>query len=73
MTEMPSLTSSRHRDYLEKCLRCLQNYLDKQQEDNIAIGAEELRLAVKWLATITGQVTSEDILDVIFKDFCIGK
>jgi tRNA modification GTPase len=37
------------------------------------ITAEELRLAAQALGRITGRVDIEDVLDVIFKDFCIGK
>ena len=74
MSEMPSLTQQRHRDMLIKCLNCLKSYLyKKDQEQDFALIAEELRLAVKWLGTITGHVTTEQILDVIFRDFCIGK
>lgn len=35
--------------------------------------AEELRVAVHALGRLTGRVDVEDILDVIFRDFCIGK
>ena len=35
--------------------------------------AEELRLAAQALGRLTGRVDVEDILDVIFRDFCIGK
>ena len=35
--------------------------------------AEELRLASRALGRLTGRVDVEDILDVIFRDFCIGK
>ena len=35
--------------------------------------AEELRLAAQTLGRLTGRVDVEDILDVIFRDFCIGK
>jgi len=35
--------------------------------------AEELRLAAQALGRLTGKVDVEDILDVIFRDFCIGK
>jgi tRNA modification GTPase len=37
------------------------------------IVAEELRLAARALGRLTGRVDVEDILDVIFRDFCIGK
>jgi tRNA modification GTPase len=35
--------------------------------------AEELRLAARSLGRLTGRVDVEDILDVVFRDFCIGK
>jgi tRNA modification GTPase len=35
--------------------------------------AEDLRLAANSLARLTGRVDVEDVLDVIFRDFCIGK
>ena len=35
--------------------------------------AEELRAAAMTLGQLTGRVDVEDILDVIFRDFCIGK
>jgi tRNA modification GTPase len=35
--------------------------------------AEDLRLAARALGRVTGRVDVEDLLDVIFNDFCIGK
>jgi tRNA modification GTPase len=35
--------------------------------------AEDLRLAWRSLGRITGHVDVEDLLDVIFRDFCLGK
>jgi tRNA modification GTPase len=35
--------------------------------------AEQLRLAASGLGRLTGRVDVEDILDVIFRDFCVGK
>ena len=76
---MPSLTQQRHRDNLTKCVECLNSYLKKMSEAkrsdsyDLALIAEELRIATKWLGNITGDVTSEHVLDVIFRDFCIGK
>lgn len=79
MNELPAITQQRYRDNLSKCKQSLANYLElaKCSHDNVepdyAIVAEELRVAARWLGLITGQVTSEQILDVIFRDFCIGK
>ena len=35
--------------------------------------AEQLRLAARALGKLLGRVDVEDVLDVIFRDFCIGK
>jgi tRNA modification GTPase len=37
------------------------------------LAAEELRTAVHSLGRLLGRVDVEDILDAIFRDFCIGK
>ena len=37
------------------------------------IVAVDVALAADALGTITGEVTSEDILDAVFREFCIGK
>jgi len=66
----PSLTRLRHRQALEACRDSLTRALTA---DEAALAAEDLRLAVRALGRITGQVDVEDLLDVIFKEFCIGK
>ncbi len=40
---------------------------------DLVISIEYLRLAIRSLGTITGVVYTEELLDVIFRDFCIGK
>ena len=35
--------------------------------------AEEVRLAARALARLVGRIDVEDLLDVVFRDFCIGK
>ena len=40
---------------------------------DVEVIVEELRSAANSLARITGHVDVEDLLDIIFKDFCIGK
>ncbi len=42
-------------------------------EQTLDLAAEELRSALRQLGRITGTVGVEDILDVVFRDFCIGK
>lgn len=40
---------------------------------DLAIAAQYLRSAIRCIGQISGHVNSEEILDVIFRDFCIGK
>ncbi|KAL6469299.1 hypothetical protein MHYP_G00228230 [Metynnis hypsauchen] len=68
----PSLTQTRHRAHLQKCAGALNQYYEYRDTD-LALAAEGLRLGLSSLGRITGKVGAEDILDVIFRDFCIGK
>jgi tRNA modification GTPase len=68
--DQPVLTRLRHRDALEDCRCCLDRGLAVAA---VELKAEELRLGVRSLGRITGRVDVEDILDVIFREFCIGK
>ena len=61
----------RHRNALQGCLGCLENALIERPE--IELRAEELRKAADTLAKVTGRVDVDDLLDVIFREFCIGK
>ncbi|XP_074650736.1 5-taurinomethyluridine-[tRNA] synthase subunit GTPB3, mitochondrial-like [Tubulanus polymorphus] len=67
-----SFTRSRHRLHITRCLDGLQSYLYLKNTD-IVLAANELRKSIYQLGKITGQVTTDEILDVLFKDFCIGK
>lgn len=42
-------------------------------DEDIVCAAEELRYAANAVGKITGQIGVEDILDTIFREFCIGK
>ena len=68
--EMPVLTRARHRQALEDAALSLERAL---AADLAELRAEDLRLALRSLGRITGTVDVEDLLDVIFRDFCIGK
>jgi len=70
----PSLvTRERHRNALSETAAALERALAEGQGGREDIIAEELRLAARALGRLTGRVDVEDILDVIFRDFCIGK
>ena len=64
------LTRERHRHALENCRAHLQAAL---VQPDLVLMAEDMRLAARALGRITGRVDVEDLLDVIFRDFCIGK
>ena len=66
----PALTRLCHRQALEECAEALVRF---ERAAAPELAAEDVRLAVRALGRITGRVDVEDILDVIFGDFCIGK
>jgi tRNA modification GTPase len=66
----PVLTRARHREALETALSALRRSLVAGLPE---LCAEDLRLAWRSLGRITGRVDVEDLLDVIFRDFCLGK
>jgi tRNA modification GTPase len=75
--EQAVVTRERHRRALEEVLAALRRAQGGELggEDLLAqeLLAEELRIAARALGRLTGRVDVEDILDVIFRDFCIGK
>lgn len=66
----PALTRARHRQALEICRDHLERALKAPE---VELCAEDARLAMRALGRITGTVDVEDLLDVIFSEFCIGK
>ena len=66
------ITRERHRRLLSICHNALERALGETAGREEII-AEELRLAARDLGRLTGRVDVEDVLDVIFRDFCIGK
>ena len=66
----PALTRERHRTALQECAEALARAIAAEAPELIA---EDLRLAARALGRITGRVDVEDILDVVFQEFCIGK
>jgi len=63
---------ARHKKRLEETLNYVSDALDSETLD-LAIRSEYLRLAATSLGRITGRVDVEDLLGVIFSEFCIGK
>jgi tRNA modification GTPase len=74
-TEAAPLTRLRHRNALEAARDALARSVANLEGETrtIDLAAEDLRIASRELGRITGRVDVEDLLDVIFRDFCIGK
>jgi len=68
--EDEAVTRERHRLALEETREHLERALSAPSPE---LAAEDLRLAVRALGRITGRVDVEDLLDLIFREFCIGK
>ncbi len=71
--ESALITRERHRRALQDTQQALGRALSKAVAGREDLIAEELRIAARALGRLTGRVDVEDILDVIFRDFCIGK
>ena len=72
-TEPAMISRQRHRTALKATLEALDRAGAEGPHGREDIIAEELHLAARTLGRLTGRVDVEDILDVIFRDFCIGK
>jgi tRNA modification GTPase len=66
----PPLTRLRHRLALEDCREALARAMSGPLPELVA---EDVRLATRALGSVTGRVAVDEVLDVIFRDFCLGK
>ena len=70
--QTPALSRPRHREALTQALESLRHALTTPS-DQPELLAEDLRLALRAIGRITGRVDVEELLDSVFRDFCIGK
>jgi tRNA modification GTPase len=68
--EVAPITRARHRAGVECAADSLVRALVQEE---VELAGEDLRQALRALGEITGRVGVEEILDVIFREFCIGK
>ena len=66
------MTRARHRQALEEASAALRKALGTSSEYTEMV-AEEVRLALRALGRVTGRVDLDEVLDVVFRDFCLGK
>jgi tRNA modification GTPase len=69
-SDAPVLTRPRHRAALKEAVAALEQAGTARPPELLA---EDLRLAARAIGRITGQVDVEEVLDFVFRDFCIGK
>jgi tRNA modification GTPase len=65
------ITRARHRSHIAQCCQHLERFMAGVGTTDLA--AEELRLALLELGRVSGEVGVEEMLDRLFRDFCIGK
>ena len=71
-SELVPLTRARHRAALAEAVEALDRAAVVSQ-DQLEILAENVRLALRSVGRITGYVDIEEVLDLVFSEFCIGK
>lgn len=70
-SEFPAATRLRHSERLREARARIATALDNAE--HVELAAEDVRLAARALAQVTGQIGAEDVLDRVFSSFCIGK
>jgi tRNA modification GTPase len=68
--EAPVMTRVRHRQALSDASAALEEAILATESE---LKAESLRLALRAIGRVTGRVDLDELLDVVFRDFCIGK
>jgi tRNA modification GTPase len=71
--ESVALSKARHRDALVSAELSLRQFSAGLRDRNLELLALDLRSALQAVGTVTGQTTTDDVLDQIFSSFCIGK
>ena len=68
------MINSRHQDALNRARAATERTADALRHDKtLELVALDLRIAVNAIGEIVGKTTTEDLLDMIFSQFCIGK
>lgn len=77
-TETALVTRLRHREHLQRAVRSMERFVRMREGSSsenapMDLAAEELRLACREIGSVIGAVHVEEVLDVVFSEFCIGK
>ena len=72
--ESPIVTNTRHHDALRRSHEALNDVITSlENEMSPDLVSVDLRISLDALGDIVGRTTTEDILDRIFSQFCVGK
>jgi tRNA modification GTPase len=73
-SEVPMVTSPRHKEALNRALEHVQVAYDAHQASQLLdLIAIDLTAAVNTLGEITGQTAGDDLVETVFGNFCVGK
>ena len=73
-SEKMVITNIRHKTALEKTKESIENIFETIDSGYpMDLVAVDLREALDSLSEITGEISTEDLLDHVFKNFCVGK
>lgn len=67
------ITNERHKDALSRAFQSINSAISNIQNDSLDLVSISIKQAYLEVGEITGNTTSEDIIDQIFKKFCLGK
>lgn len=71
---LPAMINSRHQDALRRARGATERVIGALREGvTLELAALDLRIAVNAVGEIVGKTTTEDLLDSIFSQFCLGK
>lgn len=70
VSQFPAITRSRYRWEIEKAIIHINNSISLKDAE---LNSEEIRLAARCMENSTGKISTDEILDSIFSNFCIGK
>lgn len=73
--DVPLLTRARHRAAVDEARRELEQFLTAWRDDGLpaSVAATHVRSAADALSALIGTVYVDDVLDVVFRNFCVGK
>lgn len=67
------LTNDRKKGHLKVSAEHLDTFINTIDDGNVVLAAEELRYCAESIGSISRAVSIDDVLDIVFRDFCIGK